>query len=46
MDLIEQAIENKDTKIITFLHTEDPRLIHHILSDGTTVLQKLMQVQF
>ena len=42
MDLLEQAIQNKDTKMITFLLGEDPRLIHHVLSNGSTVLQHLI----
>ena len=46
MDILEKSIENKDIKFITFLLREDPRLIHHILSDGTTVLQALIQLQF
>ena len=46
MDLLEQAIENKHVKMITFLLREDPTLIHHILSNGTSVLEALIQVQF
>ena len=46
MDLLEQAIEKKDMKMIAFLLREDPTLIHHILSNGTSVLETLIQVQF
>ena len=45
MDILEKSIQNKDIKFITFLLREDPRLIHHILSDGTSVLQKFINVQ-
>ena len=41
MDILELALEDKDLDTVRFLLCADPRLIHHVLSNGRTLLQYL-----
>mgnify|MGYP004001862963 len=41
MDILELALEDKVLDTVRFLLFADPRLIHHVLSNGGTLLHYL-----
>ena len=43
-DLLEQALDNEDIEMVIWLLQNDRRLMDHELSDGSTLKERLIQL--